>query len=96
MPKSNEVSLKDALREMLEKLHLKPKLYQNKIEQIWLEKMGTTIAQRTTDIQLRGSKLYLTVDSSSLRQELSYSRAKIAEMLNAELGEAYIDDVIVR
>jgi len=96
MRKSNETSLKEALTEMVNALGMKQGLYQNRIEQIWQEKMGTTICAHTKEIELYKNKLYLTINSSSLKQELTYSRTKIAEMLNTELGDNYITDVIVR
>lgn len=96
MRKSNEISLKEALANMVNALGMKQGIYQNKIEQIWGEKMGATISTHTKEIKLRKNKLYLTIDSSSLKQELTYSREKIAEMLNQALGDNYITDVIVR
>ena len=41
-------------------------------------------------------KLYITVDSAPLRQELSYGREKIKKVMNEELGEDYIEEVIIR
>jgi len=96
MRQSNDLSLKDALKLMVNHSKMKPGLYQNKIEKIWREKMGQTIAKSTVDVKLRGKKLYLVINSASVKNELSYSRDKIVTMLNAHLGENFLEDVIIR
>ena len=74
---SNQVSLKDALKEMLEVYRLKAKLNQTKINAVWIKLMGTSINKYTREIKLRRNKLYITIESASLRQELSYGKEKI-------------------
>lgn len=93
---SNQVSLKDALKEMLEVYRLKAKLNQTKINAVWIKLMGTSINKYTREIKLRRNKLYITIESASLRQELSYGKEKIIRIINEELGEDYIEDVIIR
>jgi hypothetical protein len=93
---SNQVSLKDALKEMLEVYRLKAKLNQTKINAVWIKLMGTSINKYTREIKLRRNKLYITIESASLRQELSYGKEKIIKIINDELGEDYIEDVIIR
>jgi hypothetical protein len=36
------------------------------------------------------------IDSAALRQELSFGRDKILKMINQELGEQYLEEVIIR
>ncbi len=93
---SNQVSLKDALKEMLEVYRLKAKLNQTKINAVWIKLMGTSINKYTREIKLRRIKLYITIESASLRQELSFGKEKIIKIINEELGENYIEDVIIR
>lgn len=40
--------------------------------------------------------LYITLDSPTLKTELSFSKDKIKDMLNTELGEKYILEVIIK
>ena len=96
MFKSTETSLKDVLKAMVKSLNMKPGLYQNQLQKIWLEKMGTTIFNHTKEIKLYKNRLFLTIDSAPLKQELTFSKDKIIRMLNDELGEDYIEDVILR
>jgi hypothetical protein len=96
MFKTNETSLKDAIKAMVKSLNMKQGLYQNQLQKIWLEKMGTTIFNHTKEIKLYRNRLFLTIESAALKQELSFSKEKIIAMLNEELGENYIEDVIIR
>jgi len=93
---SNQVSLKEALKEMLEVYRLKAKLNQTKINAVWTKLMGSSINKYTRDIKLRRNKLYITIESASLRQELSFGKEKIVKIINEELGENYIEEVIIR
>lgn len=93
---SNQVSLKEALKEMLEVYRLKAKLNQTKINAVWSKLMGSSISKYTREIKLRRNKLYITIESASLRQELSFGKEKLIKIINDELGEDYIEDVIIR
>ena len=91
-----EQKLGDVLKDMIDSLKWKDKLNETKIRETWKGKMGTTINYHTKEIKFRNSKLFINIDSSSLKQELSYERVKIMEMMNKELGGTYIKDVIIR
>ncbi len=96
MKRPSEQSLKQVLKDMVETYRLRARLNQTKIQNLWERLMGKTIAKYTRDIKLRKNKLYLTIESSSLKQELSFGKEKIAKLLNSELGEDCIDEVIIR
>jgi len=95
MAKTNEVTLGAAIRSMISELNLRHGIYGAKIEAMWEPLMGKTIARHTTAIHLKGNRLYLTVDSAALRTELFYSRAKIKELVNKEIGEDIVADVFI-
>lgn len=95
--KKYEQSLKDVLKDMInDSGKMKQKLFQTKVSTSWGQLMGTTIAAYTKEIKIHNNKLYLTINSAPLRQELSYSKDKIINILNEELGEEYIQEVILR
>jgi predicted nucleic acid-binding Zn ribbon protein len=94
--KNNEYTLKDALKAMIDHYKLKGKLNQNRVQSSWAKLMGPTIASYTREVRLYRKKLFLTIDSATLRQELSYGKDKIQRVMNEELGEEYIEEVIIR
>jgi predicted nucleic acid-binding Zn ribbon protein len=96
MKRHNDHTLKEVLQQLLEQYKLKPRLNQSRINQIWAEKMGTTINKYTRDLKVVRTTLYISIESAPLRQELTYNKDKIREMVNEELGEEYIKVVVVR
>ncbi len=96
MKKHNDVTLKEALQGFLEKYRLKGKLHQTKLEIIWKKLMGPTISGYTSELKMRGKKLYISLSSAPLRQELTLGRQKLRNLLNEQLGEEYIEEVIIR
>ena len=93
--KKNELSLGDAIKEMVNTYHLKDKLNQSNIIINWEKIMGKTIAQYTSNIYVKDQKLFLKVDSAPLKNELNYAKSKIIEIVNKEAGYAIIKDVII-
>lgn len=94
--KSEEQELKIVLQKMLEVYKLKGKLNQSRVKTLWSEMMGPAITKHTTEVKVFREKLYVSLDSAALRQELSFGRDKILKMMNRELGEAYLKEVIIR
>ena len=81
---------------MIEQYRIKGKLHQSRIRNQWEQMMGPTIAGYTKDIKLYKGKLYITIESAALRQELSYGKDKIKKLLNEELGEKAVKEVVIR
>ena len=91
-----EYSLGDALKQFLQRSRLKAPMQAMQIEEIWEQIMGKTIAKYTEKIQIHGSTLYITTSVAPLKQELSYQRDKIKQRVNEALGEAVINEVVIR
>lgn len=96
MKKTNDEPIKDILKQFVNDYKHKPKMNKAKIVGMWEEIMGKTIAGYTRELQVHQGKLYIYIDSSSLRQELSFSKEKIKQLVNEELKEEFIREVIIR
>jgi len=92
----NQYTLKEALKAMIEQYRLKGQLNQKRVQTAWARLMGPSITGYTREVKMYRKKLYISVNSAPLRQELSYGKEKIRRMLNEELGEEYIEEVIIR
>ncbi len=92
---SNEQSIKQVIDRLLEVYKLQGKYNEVSVVNSWEEIMGKTIANHTKDIYIKNRKLFVKLDSAVLREELSYGREKIAEMLNKVAGKVVIDDVVL-
>ena len=59
----------------------------------WPEMMGIAVSNRTKSITIRNKTLYLTMDSSVMRDELSYGKSIIIARVNEKAGCDLITDV---
>ena len=55
--------------------------------------MGVNISAYTKEVSLKKDVLIVKLSSSVLRQELSYGKEKIVEMINKSLGGNKIQDI---
>jgi flagellar biosynthesis/type III secretory pathway protein FliH len=85
--------LADLLKIVIKENHLEKGLNQVKLHDLWHEIMGQGVVNYTEKIQLQGETLIIHLTSSVLREELSYGKEKIAQMLNEALGENLIKKV---
>lgn len=90
-----EISLGDAIEQMLKTYKLKSKLQEAQLVDCWADIVGKMIEKHTRDIQLKNKKLFIKLDSPVVRQELTYSRSKIMEKVNLALGGNFVEEVIL-
>jgi len=96
MKKKNDLSLQEAMQDMLKEYRLKPQYDETRVRALWEKLMGKTIATYTANISVKKNVLHLTILSAPLKHELSYAKDKIKNLLNEEMGEEYIKDVVIR
>lgn len=94
--KGNEYTLKEAITEMMRTYRLQGKMDEVKLLDAWEQIMGPAIAKYTRKIYIDNRILYVELNSAALRQELSYGRSKMVQMLNDAAGSTVIDDVVLR
>jgi len=94
MSQANQRTIKQAIGEMLKAYRLDGKLAEVRLVQSWEKVMGVMIARHTAEVSVRNKKLYVRLDSAALRQELSYGREKILNLLNEEAGTRVIEDIV--
>lgn len=75
---------------------LDDRLAERRLLNAWEEVMGKMIANHTKDLFIKHRQLFVTLDSSALRNELSMARSKIVKMLNEAAGTEVITDVILK
>jgi hypothetical protein len=86
--------LKEAIDEMLKAYKINGKINETQVIESWGRLMGKSIESRTTDLKFRYKKLYVTLNSAPLRQELAMSKSKLIELLNKDFSEKVVEDVI--
>jgi len=91
-----EVSLQDAIKLFLQKSRLKTGIQALRIEDVWVEVMGKTVAKYTDKIQIINSTLFITTSVAPLKNELLFQKEKIIERVNDALGEKTIKEVVIK
>ena len=96
MRQGNELTLKDAIEEMIEAYGMEDNLNQAKAIDAWKELVGNVIAKHTRSIYVKKGRLFLYLDSAPLKQELSYQKSTITKKINDLLGKEVIQEVVIR
>ncbi|NCO63668.1 MAG: DUF721 domain-containing protein [Flavobacteriales bacterium] len=93
---NDHISIADALKEFVETNKLETGLNKVNVADAWEKLMGNGVNHYTTSVQLERNTLYVQLSSSVLREELSYGKEKIINLLNEELGKDLIKKLILR
>jgi predicted nucleic acid-binding Zn ribbon protein len=96
MPRSNDQSLGDAIRQFLHSYHLEDKLNEARIIQSWEKTVGPMVAKYTRELHIRNGILFVSVDSPALRQELNFQRSRLVKALNDEAKATVIEDIVLK
>ena len=91
-----EISLQDAIKQFLNQSRLRQGIQSLRIEDIWEEIMGKTIAKYTDKIQIINRTLYITSTVAPLKNELLYQKEKFIERVNEALGEKLVKEVVIK
>jgi len=91
-----EFSMQDAIKQFLKQSKLKNGVQALRIEEVWEEIMGKTIAKYTDKIQIINQTLFISSSVAQLKHELMYQKEKIIERVNEALGENVIKDVVIK
>ncbi|MFN6014809.1 MAG: DUF721 domain-containing protein [Flavobacteriales bacterium] len=90
---SNETPHSEGIDKLLRAYRLDGKMKELDVIEAWPEMMGIAVANRTKEITIRNKVLYLTMDSSVMRDELSYGKQIIVQRINEKAGFEMIIDV---
>lgn len=93
--RTNDAPVGNVVLRMLKAYGIEDKYFEARAKQLWHETMGPTISGYTQNIYVKNRKLYITISSSSLRQEISYSKEKIRTFINEGIGQEFIQAVMI-
>ena len=91
-----EISMQDAIQQFLKQSRLKDGIQALKIEDVWEQIMGKTIAKYTDKIQIINHTLFISSTVAPLKNELLYQKEKIIERVNEALGEKVVKEVVIK
>ncbi len=62
----------------------------------WSELLGITVAKKTKSLRIRNRKLFVTLHSSVVRNELGMIKDSLIPKLNEAAGYHVIDDIVLK
>ena len=86
----------EIIDEFLKGSGLSRKLKKSRIINHWEELMGKAIANRTTSIYIKNKTLFVTLNSSVVKNELMMMRQQIIDALNKHAGEKIIEKIVIK
>ncbi|EDM44764.1 hypothetical protein SCB49_14370 [unidentified eubacterium SCB49] len=93
---TEERDIKSVLQEFIKTNRLDQGLDQVSVTQAWESVMGPPIVKYTTAVVLDRNTLYVSLSSSVLREELSYGKLKIIDLLNRNMQKEVVRKLVLR
>ncbi|MDR1259535.1 MAG: DUF721 domain-containing protein [Tannerellaceae bacterium] len=97
MKRKNTQKIGEVLKDFFEdNAQLYEKMLEIRIQRGWGEILGPMIMQYTRNVYVKNHVLYVSLTSSVLRSELTFSRDKLVKSLNDYAGSNVIHDIVIR
>lgn len=93
--KNEANSVKDLMQSFIKENNLTKGMQKLQIEEVWEKLMGSGVVSYTEGVQLQNKTLIVRLSSSVLREELSYGKDKIIQMINQEMGEELVSRLML-
>lgn len=84
------------LHQFVKSNRLEKGLAEYRLMKSWKDLLGITVAKKTKSLRIQNRKLYVTLHSSVVRNELSLIKSSLIPKLNEAAGMDVIDDVVLR
>jgi predicted nucleic acid-binding Zn ribbon protein len=96
MLRSNTHKLSDLIKFYKKKHQLEQGIGETRVINAWPNVVGTIIAKKTKNIEVKNRKLYISLNSSVVRNELILLKQDLIKRLNEEAGSNTINDIYFR
>ena len=95
--KRKEIQKIDSLlNQFVKSNRLEKGLAEYRLMKSWRELLGISISRKTKSMYIRDRKLFVTLHSSVVRNELSLMKETLIQRLNEAAGLNVIDDIVLK
>ena len=91
----NNIEIKNLINVFLKKNRLENGLLDLEVKKVWFEIMDNGIANYTRDVNLKNKTLYVKLNSPALREELSYGKEKLINIINQKFKNEIINKIVL-
>lgn len=94
--RSKTRNIAEIVREFLQENQLDTKLDEQEMIRLWYETTGRMVARATKSVEIRNRKMFVSIESSVIRNEISMIKTGLMQELNSRFAEPLIDDIVLR
>jgi len=88
------IPLKEGLEALVRAYRLQGKLNEVTVVSSWERVMGKAVALKTQEVYVNKGRLFVRLSSAPLKHELLMAKTRVAELINAEVGEVVVKEVV--
>jgi hypothetical protein len=96
MERKETQKIDSLLRQFVKSNKLEQGLAEYRLMKSWKDLLGITVSKKTKSLYIRKRKLFVTLHSSVVRNELEMIKATIIPRLNEAAGMDVIDDIVLK
>ena len=91
----DDFELSPLIEQFKRKYKLNARLNAVELETLWHQELGKGISNYTEKITFKRDTLYVWLSSSVIREELSYGKTRIIDMLNERMGKKVVKKIVL-
>ena len=91
----NNNEIKNLLNIFLKKNNLEKGLLDLEVKRAWHELMENGVSNYTTDVSLKNKTLYIKLSSPALKEELSYGKEKLMNLINERFKKKIVQKIVL-
>ena len=96
MRKSQTQNISEIISVIMKQNGLDEKLAEVRAIRSWEELLGKTVARYTKNLYIKNKTLYVSLNSSIVRNEIMMIRDDLIKKLNEKAGRKVIDKIVVK
>ena len=89
-------SIKSVLESFVEQDNIADGIFNVKIKEAWEKAVEKKIFDYTKEIYVKGDILFIKVSNPILKKEILYSRQKVINLINEDLGKELIKKIVLK
>ncbi|MDQ3394702.1 MAG: DUF721 domain-containing protein [Bacteroidota bacterium] len=93
---SSTSTVAESFQQLLQAYKIKDKFNETNLIASWGKIMGPAIANRTSEVFISRKKLFVTLTSAPLKQELNYNKERVLAIIKDEFGDGVVEDIVIR
>jgi predicted nucleic acid-binding Zn ribbon protein len=95
MRRSQTLNISEIMEALLKERGLDGKLAENRLLNSWEELLGKSVAKVTRNLYIKNNTLFVSMNSSIVRNEIMMIRDELIKRLNEKAGRKIIDSIVI-